>query len=254
MKKVIIIVMLYIISMYGITRNVPNGSVFTIDNALSNVNTFTQEAVLDSISAVLVRHGARDTTDTDSCHVLPDTQAAPINAGNIQYANNIRTWLVTHFAKDTTDTDSCHILPDLQTVRSALSVNAKYPQVNDYIESLITNYNAHAIKDTTDSDSCHILPDSDLITEHGYAILSLEPYTNATITAIGSSVSSGATFFIDATNDDLLQSFVHLDSMVVNDNGLVDPYHLTNLWKYIRVYCKYRTDGTYKLQIYTGGK
>lgn len=252
MKKILIIVMLYIVSMYGITITV-NENPYTIEDGLAGVNSADYVDVFDSCGIKLERH-----INSTKYHYLADTVTdstkgtdESVKAG-IYWLNDYITNLGTHFVLDTLTSDSVHFKPDTLTSVS-LDLSAEFTSLKSKLALAISEYNSHCAKDTSDFSDVHITASVDtIVTKLATTHLSLSDYSELSVYVTGSSVSTGATIFIDGSPDD--KDYTHIDSIVVSANGLATPFRTTNKWKYLKVYCKYWTDGIYKLQIYTGSK
>ena len=255
MKKILILTLIYLASMYGITR-VVNSDLFTVESSITGINSTDWGTIQDSCGIKLERH-----INSTTYHHLADTQTDSTTGtsasvrGAIYWLNDYITNLGVHFPLDSTTTDSVHFSPDTLNVTSVSLTGTQEQMYTNYksgMSSAIYDYNQHCPKDTSDASDVHIAASVDtLVTKIGTSRLSLPDYAKLSLSATSSGVSTGATMFIDVSQDDI--TYVHLDSMAISSNT-VTYKHITNLYKYMKFYCKYYTDGTYKLQIQTGDK
>jgi len=254
MKRIMLILIIFVVSLFSITRTVnAGGNPFTIEYGLTGINSTDWSDVIDSCGVKLERH-----LNSTIYHHLADAQTDSTEGtsnsvrGSIYWVNDYITNLSVHFLLDTLTVDSVHFSPDTLNT-SLISLNGSYTDMKTGLASAIYDYNLHCSKDTTDFSDVHIALSVDtLVTKIGTSSLFLTDYSELVVTATGSSVSSGATIYIDGSYDDI--SYTHIDSIVVSADGLATPFRTNDLWQYMKVYCKYYTDGSYKLQILTGGK
>ena len=251
MKRIMLIIMIFVVSSFAITISLQKG-LSTVEDALTGINSQSYDALQDTIGVMFERH-----INSTTYHHLADTQtdstlgSSESLRGSIVRLNNWIENMGVHFALDTLTADSVHFETDTLNV-SALSLTANYTSFEDRLHSSILNYNTHCAKDTSDFTDVHISASVDTISNfYATSNLSLPNYSALTLSATSSGTSTGATMFIDVSQDDI--TYVHLDSMAISTNT-VTYKHITNLYKYMKFYCKYYTDGEYKLQIQTGGE
>jgi len=218
-----------------------------------------------------IAHCAKDTSDAADVHWFPDTlyNTVTFDSTNTDsvLASVIR--LKGRFNSHIADTGFHGTYLNADSILTANPTT--YAGIYDAINELRTNYNTHAVRDTSATDSVHMKADTGLITTAAvvpgnghiaadtgtltglaYTCYNLSDYSRFAVYIVASSVSSGASIYIAGSPDNV--NYAIKDSVVVTANGLQPPKIITDLYKYIKIYCDTWTDGAYKVQLLSGGK
>jgi hypothetical protein len=143
MKIKLLIMLLFAISLFGITRDLPIGKIEVVSQGLTAANVYEMKALCDSVNAVSTRHRAKAGTvhlKADATTTAPTTYNVTDNASAVNYLNSQRTALISHFAQD-----SCHVngADATTTIPGAISTSASIESIKAYAAALNTAQATH---------------------------------------------------------------------------------------------------------------
>ena len=230
-----------------------------------------------TFAASYIAHCARDTSDSDSVHWVPDEtyNTVTFDSTNVDSTkaswNRLKSRFNSHIAFATGDGSEPH--KEYTNADSITAADATtYTTLTLLVSDSWTKFDQHVMRlYTMDSDSVHylaggadtlavaeiettagnhIIADATSLeanfAELGYSTFAVPDWIETAVIQINaSSTSSGANFRCYGSIDG--DNWVYADSTgTITGNAEMNPF-VTNRWAFIKVYCNAYTDGTYNI-------
>jgi hypothetical protein len=224
--------------------------------------------------AAFIAHCAKDTSDVDSVHWVPDETYNTVTYDSTNIDSSIASWnrlkgrFNSHIQFATGDGSEPHKeYTNLDSITSADATN--YATLYALANEVKAKYNLHAARSyTVEVDSVHFKADAGVVStadvtvggghiaadattftqrrHGGYSI----PYRTDRITVqfTGTGITTGASFRCYGSIDPDLYGWVYIDSTATLTAGTFKHYN-TNFYPYMKWYMSQRTDGTWKIGI-----
>ena len=241
------------------------------DTHYAHVYNTRYKYIAKLFDAAAVAHDAKDTSDVSDVHWSSTSvyTTAKVDTTN---ADSTRASLKREAARWNTHVKSLvkHKTNSKDTISATLSASATLYGDQLLANALLSSYNSHAAKYRStigigSNYAIHWAADTNLLTVasvvHGghlvadtagstkaqaYQEYTMPYFEENTLYFTGSSITTGATFYIYGSGDGT--NWFKADTLNVTVNGTT-PKTLTTWYPYLKVTCPSRTDGTYTVKM-----